>query len=284
MSAKKKAPILLTPEARINSIVSNIKSLDSHRPETVFGDFVEMAAIAISNAVDLQQREKREKRYLEIAKGYKAEELAVIATLLGDVTTVLDAHPRDVMGAIWTGLELRGDWHGQFFTPYSVSKMMATMVYADAMKEVIEQHGFVTACEPCCGPGGMIVAMADALSDRDVNYQQTLHVTAADIDRRCVHMTYVQASLMHIPCMIYRGDTLRNEFDEVWYTPAHILGGWNWKLRQREAREKAKPAWQRMDFGNRIALLTAHNADAAGALAEYVPLDVPVDALQDAAD
>src|SRR5258708_2774869 len=42
----------------------------------VFTDFVEMAAISISNAVDLGQREPREARYLEIVKRYKREEVA----------------------------------------------------------------------------------------------------------------------------------------------------------------------------------------------------------------
>ena len=42
----------------------------------VFADFVEMAAISISNAVDIAQRGRLEQRYVEMIKRYKPDELA----------------------------------------------------------------------------------------------------------------------------------------------------------------------------------------------------------------
>ena len=41
-----------------------------HSPWQVFVDFNEMAAISISNTVDLAQREQREARYMEVIKRY----------------------------------------------------------------------------------------------------------------------------------------------------------------------------------------------------------------------
>ena len=102
----------------------------------------------------------------------------------------------------------------------------------DAIKPIVEEKGFVTVQEPCCGSGAMVVALADVMREEDINYQQHMHVTAIDIDSQCVHMAYLQLSLLHIPAVVIRGDTLRMEFSECWYTPAHHLGFWDNKLRR----------------------------------------------------
>src|ERR1035438_3660342 len=65
-----------------------------------------------------------------------------------------------------------------------------------------------------------------------INYQQHLHVTAVDVDLKCVHMAYLQFALLHIPAVIVHGNSLSLEEFGRWYTPAHILGGWDWKLRR----------------------------------------------------
>ena len=81
----------------------------------------------------------------------------------------------------------------------------------------------------------MVVAAIHALVDSGINYQQALHVTAIDIDRRCVHMTYLQLALLHVPAIIIQGNALLLEVFETWYTPAHILGGWSSRLREQRA-------------------------------------------------
>lgn len=79
----------------------------------------------------------------------------------------------------------------------------------------------------------MVIATADALLSIGQNYQETMHATCIDIDARCVHMTYLQLSMMHIPAVVVHGNALTMEVWGMWYTPAHILGGWRAKLRQR---------------------------------------------------
>ena len=75
---------------------------------------------------------------------------------------------------------------------------------------------------------------------QDINYQQRLHVTAVDIDRRAVHMAYIQFTLMHIPAVVIVGNSLSMEMHEYWYTPAHILGGWTAKLARADAEDAAR--------------------------------------------
>lgn len=43
-------------------------------------------------------------------------------------------------------------------------------------------------------------------------------------------MCYLQLSLWHIPGVVIVGNTIAGEAREVFYTPAHVLGGWNYRL------------------------------------------------------
>lgn len=123
---------------------------------------------------------------------------------------------------------------GQFFTPYEVSRLMAGIVMADQaeLQAQQQQRGYITLQEPACGAGGMVIAAIHALADSGFNYQQAMHVTAIDVDRRCAHMTYVQLTLLHVPAIVIQGNALSLEVLETWYTPAHIFGGWSRRLRE----------------------------------------------------
>jgi hypothetical protein len=215
----------------------------SHRRHhwQVFTDFCEMGAISFSNAVDLAQREKREERYLQIVKGYDREEIEKLSRGLGYLTMALEDGFSDVLGRTYHDLELHNKWAGQFFTPYDVSRMMAKMTIGDCedLEARIAERGFVTAQEPAVGSGSMVIALAQEMRDVGVNYQQHLHVTAIDVDPKCVHMAYLQFSLLHIPAIIVHGNTLSLEEWSHWHTPAHIMGGWTWKLRRRAGIEAA---------------------------------------------
>jgi len=43
-------------------------------------------------------------------------------------------------------------------------------------------------------------------------------------------MAYVQLSLLHVPAVVIHGDTLLLEEYGHWHTPAHMLGGWRYRL------------------------------------------------------
>ncbi len=206
-----------------------------HSQWQVFSDFVEMGALSISNAVDLAQCEKREARYMEIVKRYKPDELAKFPEMLALLTLALDEEMDDVLGRTFHDLELHNKWSGQFFTPYHLCRMMAKMTLADNVEARIEERGFVSAMEPAAGSGAMVIALAQEMRDAGINYQRHLHITAVDVDPKCVHMAYLQFALLHIPAIIIHGNSLSLEEYGHWYTPAHIMDGWKWKLRRQPA-------------------------------------------------
>jgi len=203
-----------------------------HSHWQVFSDFVEMGAISFSNAIDTAQRAAREARYMEIVKRYKPEEVQSFPHMLAELTMALEEEPDDVLGRTFHDLELHNKWAGQFFSPYHLCRMMAKVTIGDKadLAARIAERGFVTASEPAAGSGAMVIALAHEMRDAGINYQQHLHVTAVDVDAKCVHMAYLQFSLLHIPAVIIHGNSLSLEEFGHWYTPAHIMGRWRHKL------------------------------------------------------
>lgn len=204
-----------------------------HSTWQVFSDFVEMAALSVSNSVDLAQHAAREERYLAIVKRYDAEEVALFPQMFAELVNALEDGFDDVLGRVFHDLELHSKWHGQFFTPYELSRALAEVTLGDReeVDRKIAERGYITALEPACGAGAMIIALAETLKERGVNYQHALHVTAVDIDPKCVHMAYLQFALLGIPAVVVHGNSLSLEEKAHWYTPAHILGGWSMRLR-----------------------------------------------------
>lgn len=213
-----------------------------HSPWQVFSDFCEVSALSLSNAVDLAQSEKREARYREIIKRYTPEELKRFPEMLAALTNALEDETSDVLGKAFHELELHNKWAGQFFTPYDLCRMMAKMTLGDEaqVRELIECNGFVRVAEPAVGSGAMVIALAQEMRAMGINYQRHLHVTAVDVDAKCVHMAYAQFSLLHVPAVIVHGNSLSLEEYGHWYTPAHILDGWRWKLK-RAAENDLQP-------------------------------------------
>lgn len=202
-----------------------------HDIYALFSDWCECAAISLSNAVDRRQRDKREARYLEITARYERDVVETFPKIMGEVIMAFERGPQDILGTVFHELELHNKARGQFFTPYALCQTMARIsIDGDDLQKIIAERGYITAHEPAAGAGATIIAFAEALKDAGINYQQHLHVKAVDIDPRAVHMAYVQFSLMHIPAQVIVGNTLSLEFREDWFTPAHIMGGWSFRL------------------------------------------------------
>jgi len=206
---------------------------------TIFRHFVELSALSLSNVADPINKAAREAQYLAIVKQYKPEQFPQFPPLLGMLATCLEHEPTDVLGRLYHRLEIHNDQSGQFFTPYPVWLAMAKMLVHDA-KHLVKEQEFIRAQEPCVGSGAMVIALAQALREEGINYQQCLHVTAIDLDIVAVHMAYVQCKLLHIPALILHGDTLRGEVYSQWRTFAHVMGFWDAKI-ACDVRQRAAP-------------------------------------------
>ncbi|MEK2631230.1 N-6 DNA methylase [Pseudomonas aeruginosa] len=194
-----------------------------HHLWQVFADAVAFMAFAISNSCDMRMRDERERRYMEGIGRYSSAEQARFPQIFQALCETLEAKPGDILGKIFEELGLANADRGQFFTPFHIGQLMAQLLI-DPVKQAseIKRWGFITLNEPACGAGAMVIAFAQSMFERGINYQQHLHVTAQDIDERAVHMAYVQLSLLGVPAVVIHGE--------------HAAGGEPWGMVDADAR------------------------------------------------
>jgi type I restriction-modification system DNA methylase subunit len=221
----------------IAGIVKKFESLGhSHSTWSAYSDFLELAAIAISNQCDLRNVEEREAAYMRTAGKYKADELALFCQILADVAIVMDEEPTDVLGQVYMRLELGNKWAGQFFTPQSLAAMMGLMTLdPDGARAAIAKRGYITASDPAIGGGVTIIGFCKAMIAAGLDFKGALHVTGTDVDLKAVHMAYIQLALLGVPALIVHGNTISLQEYSHWYTPAHVFGGWTQRLARRPA-------------------------------------------------
>ncbi len=214
----------------------------------IFEDWLAMSAIAISNAVDLIQKDEREKQYSDIVKKYNSKELTKLAECLGMLVMQLDNEYKtsgitDLLGKVFHALNLHNEYHGQFFTPFHICECMGKMTFdgsEPSAETTLKEQNYISLLEPCVGSGGLVLGFAKAMEERKHNPQQELCVTAIDIDIKCVHMAYLQLSLFGIPAVVVHGNSLTEEQWSVWRTPAYILGFWEYKSKRSNSNETKK--------------------------------------------
>lgn len=207
----------------------------------VWADFVSMFAQAISNTVDKQHFERREADYLKIISRYTKQEQEVFPLLCADTVYALEMNrEQDFLGDLYMSLNLGNHWKGQFFTPYSLCKAMSEIT-VDEAAERAGGEGWTSICDPACGAGATMIAAANALADKRVNYQQKVLFVGQDIDHVAAMMCYIQLSLLGCPGYVCVGNTLTNpmtghplfpqegEGQDFWFTPMFFSSAWHFR-------------------------------------------------------
>lgn len=222
--------------------IRQFNALAQHkRRYEVFRDFVTLSAISLNNVMepDAERKASLESEYTNIIRAYSHEQAQGFAELLGLVVNMLEPTPQDVLGDLYMELDLGNDRAGQFFTPNTISQFMARLNSV----EPPPGQNFVKVCEPACGAGGMVLAIAQVLIENGKNPARAMWAQCQDIDRTAALICFTQLSLWNIPAVVIVGDTLANEVRECFYTPAHYMGAWDYRLAcaDRRARQSAEP-------------------------------------------
>ncbi|QPB42826.1 N-6 DNA methylase [Rodentibacter haemolyticus] len=211
-----------------------------YRRSEVFYDFVtifglEFYLILYGN----QANETLKQRYRTAFERYTEDERPALSQLGAIVVNALEHKTYDFLGTIFMALELGDGYKGQYFTPAHVAQAMAAMTLSTC-HHIIEKQGFLTLQEPACGSGVMIIESYNYLRREGFNPQQQMWVQARDLDFTAAMMCYIQMSLLHIPGEVIIGNSLTNEVQHHFYTPAHILGNWNKKLDGKDLNTEAE--------------------------------------------
>jgi type I restriction-modification system DNA methylase subunit len=199
-----------------------------HHRHQVFEDFVSCSVIALQNG--LQFCEKREQKYMRIVSRYEKPDVSHMAQLLAHVVNGLEEDRSDFLGRVFMQLEFGDKYRGQFFTPWPIGRMMASLQLGD-VRETFREKPFITLREPACGAGCMILAFADVLREAGYAPHRYLWVSATDIDPLVAGMAYIQLSLCGVAGEVVIGNSLNDERQRVLLTPGHYLGNWSYRLR-----------------------------------------------------
>lgn len=172
----------------------------------VFSDWVMMTATSIQNACVLQKDivyETRENNYKMVTSKYNKDELELMCRMTAELVRIFETRFGDVLGEIYMKAGCGSNQTGQFFTPYHISYMLASLSY----EKQKEQEKYIIN-EPSTGGGSSIIAFAQVLKENGVDYQKKMEVVAQDLDWNAVYMTYIQLSLLGINATVIQGDTL----------------------------------------------------------------------------
>lgn len=191
---------------------------------SVYTDAVEFNALDLSIRTVPFKQDERIERMNSILSNYpdekEREKFGAISKCLNEILSKMLDHMGDHLGEIYMELSGGKKSAGQYFTPYEVSRLMAEMTIGQTD---LSGEKVLTLNEPCCGSGGIIVATAEVLRNRNFNYTNNAVYVANDIDRNCTLMCYLQASWAAMPAVILHQDTLTQKAWDKFITPAYAL-------------------------------------------------------------
>ena len=208
-----------------------------------WADLMSVMACSFANAVD--KREKtwtaREKEYEGCIKRLGGVEKP--AQCFAHIVNALEENPnQDFLGDLYMELNLGNHWKGQFFTQYHVCELMSRITIGEEVSEQIDKQGFAAINDCACGAGATLIATANTLKERGINYQRDVLFVGQDIDRVVGQMCYIQLSLLGCAGYVAIADTLTNpicgdtlfpvekEGQEFWYTPMWGSDVWQGRI------------------------------------------------------
>jgi type I restriction-modification system DNA methylase subunit len=206
-----------------------IKLQGKYTPYQIFTDWITMMAISIQNScylIESKVYQEREKTYRAIAAKYSKEEMQIMIKMFAALTNLLEEKFNDYLGEIYMKSGCGSKMTGQFFTPYHISYLTASLAYGNTITP--NEQGVIEVNEPSTGGGGMMIAIAQVMKEHDLDYQRKLHIIAQDMDWNGVYMTYIQLSLLGIRAIVAQGDTLGDPYHRgydrarIFKTPAEM--------------------------------------------------------------
>ena len=176
-----------------------------------FEDTLHMIVCALSGGQLEQQYMQTVQRHTEGVKGNRGCDS--ITQLFAELVSIMDDTRKDVIGDLYQGAITYGE-AGQYLTPESLTTLMAQLATGDSEPEPGHRK---SVCDPCCGTGRMLLAVAE----------QNPHweFIGQDVDLRCVRMTAINLALRNLYGYVVWGNSLTLESKLVYRTVFNINSG-----------------------------------------------------------
>jgi len=112
---------------------------------------------------------------------------------------------------------LRQEFHAQYFTPAAITELMTEQAMPESDIEQLDGVSVsrpVLAGDPACGTGPFLIALRNQLTT--ASSPPPAIICGQDIDPRACKASVINMAIHGIPGFIIRGDTLKNESEQVW--------------------------------------------------------------------
>ncbi len=174
----------------------------------VFEDWISLMFYAL---------QRNDDEYLKIVRRYKNDrpgerEIDYFCKAFALLMSKMQETNEELLGEIYTSWEVANKHNGQFFTPPSVSKIIAKML--------APKGGSIS--DPCCGAGIMLVYAAKEMTNKELD--KAVFV-GQDIDFTCVKMCALNFVFFNLNGYVIWGNTITNERRQVFRTVRSYMGG-----------------------------------------------------------
>ena len=193
------------------------KVSDHHNQRDIFCDACRVFCLSLRGAVTIDAKEKEdiEVEYQRYVTKYGNEGMEKIGILLSYVVEALELKRQDFLGHVQEQLNSTAKEYGQFYTPDSVSTMMAKMVCTG---HDIKKGRIVKIGDPSCGAGALLIAGVERFMAAG-GRQCDILVCGEDLDVTACNIFYTQASLLGYAAIVTRMDSLTKKvYEGPWYT------------------------------------------------------------------
>lgn len=218
----------------------------SRHSYTVWSDCMALFAISLANTciVPLKDKEpfksvwqQREKRYLNIIKGYDKKEQKLFPQMFALLVEELEKNPnQDLLGELYMLLQISNKNAGQFFTPYDVCKAMSSVTFnRKELGKTVHKKGYASIYDPTCGAGATLISASEQCKEmfKKYNYQNHVYFVGQDVDITCVYMCYIQLALHGLAGYVIHGNTLMKsepelpkDLENIYFTPIWFSDVW----------------------------------------------------------
>lgn len=197
-----------------------------------FTDFLHYCALLFSMHTDPIHAEQRSETLKRLKSSYKDDEWKAFHQSLADLCGIFTQNIQmglyeDLFTLHFTQLGATSGVLKQDFSPAEIGKLIGAISIPSHL--TLPEQGFFSLGDHVCGSGTLLLAGVQRFADMGYNPSNQLVIQAADLDARCVHMTYLHLSLYGIPAVIVHGNTITLEEYDRWYTPVYLWRKWIWR-------------------------------------------------------
>lgn len=209
-----------SPSASAKRIASHLYRIPHQHFFRTFEDWLALAVNAFLRDDDA---------YMAIMARYGPREQGTehaadhFARALGAWMLAMQESPADYLGLVYEQEAVANSYAGQFFTPESVTEVMAQMTMPDTLPDN------ALVCDPACGSGRTLIA--------GIRRNRFATFMGVDTDVICVHMATLNCLVHNANSTIIHGNSLSLEAQGGFHVRQTAFGGELYRLTKEQADE-----------------------------------------------